>query len=211
LTIYSFDTLPSTQRWLTDKVTNGQIELPCAVIANEQTDGIGSRSNQWIGLGGNFFASVALPVTNLPNDLPLSAASIYFAFLMKMTLAAKGSKTWVKWPNDLYLGNRKIGGCITTLKKETVIAGLGINLRHAPQDFGVLDIQTSPNEVLENFLGELAKPPSWKQIFSNYRLEFEKSRTFRTHMDHQTVDLKEAVLQSDGSLIIGNKRVVSLR
>ncbi len=184
---------------------------PCAVIANMQTDGIGSRENRWIGKRGNFFASILLPEENLPKDLPLGAASIYFAFLMKETLKKTGSEVWLKWPNDFYLKETKTGGCITAKKGKNVIVGIGINIVSAPHGFGVLDIDIEPMELLETFLKNLENLPSWKQIFSNYSLEFEKSKKYCTHAGNEMLKLSDAVLQNDGSLMIGKRRVVSLR
>ncbi|WP_300364438.1 biotin--[acetyl-CoA-carboxylase] ligase [Hydrogenimonas sp.] len=209
--IYSFETLPSTQLWLVERIADASVEIPCAVITEKQTEGIGSRENRWVGKCGNFFASIALSQSHLPDDLPLTSASIYFAYLMKMSLKNLGSETWVKWPNDLYLQERKIGGCITMKKGQTIVAGIGVNIADAPHDYGVLDVKTSPLELLETFLENVKKTPSWKQIFSNFRLEFENSKNFQTHMGQETLDLREAVLQNDGSLIIGKRRVVSLR
>ncbi len=188
-----------------------RVAPPCAVIAKMQTDGIGSRENRWIGKRGNFFASILLAQESLPEDLPLGATSIYFAFLMKDTLKKMGSEVWLKWPNDFYLEGSKIGGCITAKKSKNIIVGIGINIVDAPHGFGVLDIKTEPKELLETFLKNLKKPPSWKQIFSNYSLEFEKSKNYCTHDGSEIVQLSNAVLQSDGSLMIGKRRVVSLR
>ncbi|WP_456381471.1 biotin--[acetyl-CoA-carboxylase] ligase [Hydrogenimonas sp.] len=209
--IYSFEKLPSTQRWLIEKIGEKAVEPPCAVVTEWQTDGIGSRESRWIGRPGNFFASIALPESYLPDDLPLPSASIYFAFLMKTTLKERGSATWVKWPNDLYLEGRKIGGCITMKKGRTVVVGIGVNIVDAPRNFGVLDIEISSSELLESFLENVEEAPSWKQIFSNFRLEFENSKKFRIHDGRESVDLRKAVLQNDGSLLIGKRRVVSLR
>ncbi|WP_457595089.1 biotin--[acetyl-CoA-carboxylase] ligase [Hydrogenimonas sp.] len=211
LTIYSFERLPSTQKWLVEKVASGEVKPPCAVITELQTEGVGSRGSRWIGRRGNFFASVALPATMLPSDLPLGATSIYFAFLMKKTVQKAGSSAWLKWPNDLYLEDRKIGGCITAKKGGNMIVGIGVNMVDAPRGFGVLDIKTTPMELLETFLENLKNPPSWKQIFSNYRLEFEKSKNYCTHAGDETLQLRDAVLQNDGSLMIGKRRVVSSR
>ncbi len=211
LKIYSFETLPSTQRWIEERIAQKKIEAPCAVIAQMQTDGVGSRENRWIGKRGNFFASVLLSEEMLPDDLPLGATSIYFAFLMKKTLENMGSEVWLKWPNDLYLKERKTGGCITAKKGGNLIVGIGINIVDAPHDFGVLDIKTEPMELLETFLKNLKNLPSWKQIFSNYSLEFEKSKNYCTHDGSETLQMSDAVLQNDGSLMIGKRRVVSLR
>jgi len=152
-----------------------------------------------------------MPHTRLPCDLPIASASIYFAYMMKMALKNLGSETWVKWPNDLYVKERKIGGCITVGKGKTLIAGIGVNIVDAPRDFGLLDVKTTPEELLQGFLEIVEIAPSWKQIFSNFSLEFENSKNFSTHIGRETLDLREAVLQNDGSLLIGNRRVVNLR
>ena len=211
LKIYSFETLPSTQKWLIGKVQEDSVEIPCAVITEMQTDGIGSRNNSWIGKKGNFFASIAIFEDQLPNDLPVTATSIYFAYLMKNSLEKFGSKVWVKWPNDLYIDTSKVGGCITVKKRKVLIAGIGINIVNAPLDFGVLDIDVSTSKLLQNFLKRVEEIPSWKEIFSNFRLEFEKSKEFYTHTGSEKLSLNDAILNEDGSLTIGNRRVVSLR
>ena len=209
--IYSFETLPSTQKWLVDKVNDSSVEIPCAVITEMQTDGIGSRENRWIGKKGNFFASIAISEDQLPNDLPLTATSIYFAYLMKLSLMEFGSKVWVKWPNDLYIESSKVGGCITVKKRGVMVVGIGINIVEAPLDFGVLDVSISPNRLLNEFIKRVEFTPSWKQIFSNFRLEFEKSKEFYTHIENEKFNLTSAILNDDGSLTIGKRRVVSLR
>jgi BirA family biotin operon repressor/biotin-[acetyl-CoA-carboxylase] ligase len=211
LRILFFERLSSTQLFLTDAIRKGEINEPTAVITADQTDGIGSRENRWIGKKGNFFASVAIDQSMLPDDLPVSATSIYFAFLMKKTVEKLGSGAWVKWPNDLYLQERKIGGCITAKKGDVLIAGIGVNIVDAPLDFGILDLDIAPLELLKAFLRQVESAPSWKQIFSNFSLEFEKSKRFHTHVGNETLDLTDAVLNEDGSLMIGKRRVVSLR
>ena len=194
-----------------ERIDAKEVSPPVAVLAGIQTDGVGSRGNRWVGEPGNFFASIALDASHLPGDLPLAATSIYFMWTVRTVLRRRGSGAWVKWPNDLYVERKKVGGCITTKKGETIVAGIGVNLRSAPREFGVLDVSVEPKELLEELLEELEKKISWKQIFSNYSIEFNKSRNFRAHVDGRSVDLREAVLQSDGTLKIGERRVVSIR
>ncbi len=211
MTIHSFESLPSTQKWLIDALAQKRVALPCAVLAKNQTEGVGSRGNRWIGREGNFFASVAVHESMLPSDLPMSAASIYFAWNMKIVLQNEGSKVWVKWPNDLYLQSRKIGGCITSKKGEVLIAGIGVNIVDEPRDFGVLDLKIEPEALLGKFIAQIEQAVSWKQIFSNFCLEFEKSKQFSTHMENERVDLSDATLHEDGSITIGNRKVVNSR
>ena len=125
--IHSFNRLPSTQTYLIEQLKEGYLKAPVAVISLEQDDGIGSRNNSWSGGEGNFFASIAIDIAMLPEDLPLGSASIYFSFIMKQTLEAVDKNIWLKWPNDFYLNDDKVGGTITKKVNETLVCGIGIN------------------------------------------------------------------------------------
>ena len=98
--ILSFESLPSTQTYLLEALRSGRVKAPVAVLALEQSAGVGSRDNEWSGGKGNFFASFAIRLEDLPDDLPLSSASIYFSFIMKKRLESMGEALWLKWPND---------------------------------------------------------------------------------------------------------------
>ena len=110
--ILCFDKLESTQTYLIDEVKNSNLTLPTVVMTKEQTEGIGSRENSWEGGAGNLFFSLAISIDDLPEDLPLASASIYFSYIMKKVLSEYIEDVWVKWPNDLYYHQHKIGGII---------------------------------------------------------------------------------------------------
>ncbi|WP_456457721.1 biotin--[acetyl-CoA-carboxylase] ligase [Nitratifractor sp.] len=206
-----FETLPSTQLYLTEAIRAGEIKKATAVIARMQTEGVGSRANRWIGREGNFFASVALPVEELPADLPIASASIYFAFLMKEVLQSHDGKVWVKWPNDLYRGEGKIGGVVTHRLKNFFVAGLGVNLKKEENFYEALSTELSPIELLDLYLERLAKRSDWKSIFRKYRLEFAKSRRFSVHVGAERKSLERAHLMEDGSLVIDQERIWGTR
>ena len=209
--IRSFEELPSTQLWLTEAIRRGEVTGPLAVIARRQSQGVGSRANRWIGHEGNFFASIALPESDLPEDLPPAAASIYFAYLMKELLVAEHPELWLKWPNDLYLGEKKAGGVLTHRLKGFYVAGIGINLKKSEKNFAALGSELSAMILLDMFLKRLENPPKWKEIFREYRIEFEKNRSFSAHVGEELVSLENAQLMEDGSIVVKGERMVSLR
>ena len=209
--IYVFDRLPSTQRYLVDALKKNKITAPAAVICKEQTDGIGSRENQWEGMEGNFFASIAVPLSLLPEDLPLASASIYFSFLMKGVLQKEAESVWLKWPNDFYTESKKAGGTMTQKVGDILVCGMGINLKTAREPYGTLSLKTDARKVLECYLKALEKFPEWKQVFSEYRVEFEKSKGYSVHIENRRKSLENAQLCEDGSLLIEGKKVYSLR
>ena len=209
--ILSFSSLSSTQKYLIEKLEEGTLQSPVAVIASEQSSGVGSRDNSWSGGEGNFFASVAVELEMLPRDLSLSSASIYFSFIMKQTLEALGENIWLKWPNDFYFNDDKVGGTITQKVKNVLVCGIGINLKNTQNGYRALQCDITPEILLGNYIEALEKFPKWKQIFSEYEVEFELSRKFSVHIENYQKSLSDASLCGDGSLIIGGKRVYSLR
>jgi len=211
LEILSFKTLPSTQKYLIQQLQEGSLKAPVAVISSEQSSGIGSRDNSWSGGEGNFFASIAIEIDQLPKDLPLGSASIYFSFIMKQTLETLGEDIWLKWPNDFFLNDEKIGGTITKKFKNTVVCGIGINLKKSQNGYRALECDISAQFLLQKYLQKVEKFPTWKQIFREYEIEFELSRKFSVHIENDKKSLSDATLCEDGSLIIGGKRVFSLR
>ena len=217
--IISFDHLPSTQTYLVEQIKNNGLQVPIAVITSEQSSGVGSRENKWSGGEGNFFASLAINVDDLPDDLSLNSASIYFSYIMKKTLEQLGENIWLKWPNDFYQNDDKVGGTITQKVNDTLVCGIGINLKKSQNGYSALQSDISAQILLKNYLLALEKFPKWKQVFSEYEVEFELSRKFSVHIESyqqgrdkgSKTSLKDATLEEDGSLIIDGKKVYSLR
>ena len=209
--ILSLKSIDSTQLYLKKSIQLKELNAPVAVIAQAQTQGIGSRNNSWISEEGNLFLSFALPLDDLPIDLKLESASIYFAFILKDTFASFGSKVVLKWPNDFYIGEKKIGGMITTIVDKTIICGVGINLISSVCEFSTLDINIDKKKLLEKYFINLRKKLLWKQVFSKYKLEFYTNKKFFTHKDGQRISLQRVKLEDDGSISINGERIYSKR
>ncbi len=210
--ILLLDEVASTQEWLKNAYKTKKVTPPFAVFTKKQTQGIGSRGNSWIGKEGNLFLSFIVERRSLPADLPLESASIYFAWLLKEVLAKQGSRCWIKWPNDFYIEEKKIGGMITSVVDSALVCGVGINLVAAPEEFGVLDIVMTPEEIVQRFMENVKKSISWKQVFRNYSVEFYKNRSFFAHIKNaKKVSMRSAVLNDDGSITINGERIYSLR
>lgn len=205
------ESVDSTQLYLKELISKKKVNTPYAVIANIQTNGIGSRDNSWTGIKGNLFLSFAISLDKLPDDLKLESSSIYFAYLLKETLNDFGSEVWLKWPNDFYIDDKKIGGMITNVIANTLVCGVGLNLVNAPEKFTTLDINISRDLLLKNYFTKIENMFSWKQIFSKYKIEFGRNQSFHTHNNNLKVSLEKAILQNDGSIIINGKRIYSTR
>jgi len=211
LDILYFDKLSSTQTYLIEQIREKKLLAPVAVIAKEQTNGIGSRDNLWEGGKGNLLFSFAINLEDLPKDLPLNSVSIYFSYIMKEVLEKFTTNIWLKWPNDLYYFKGKIGGTITKKMESVLLCGMGINLKKDSNSFEALNLNIEADFLLKLYLEEVEKYPSWKQVFSKFALEFEITKRVSAHIQGEYKSLENAILSQDGSLIINNKRVYSLR
>lgn len=201
----------STQNELISRIKSGKISSKYAIVADFQTSGFGSRGNFWQSENGNLFLSFCVAENELVSDLPMQSVSLYFALLMQEFLNKNGSKVWLKWPNDFYINDKKCGGILTQKVEKFFVVGVGMNLISSPLNAEILDIKISRNDLIYGFLNECKKEISWKQIFSKLLIEFKKSQNFNANIDGEKVPLKDAILCEDGSILINNKKVYSLR
>jgi len=211
LEILFLESVDSTHTYLKNHIKNNGYKKPLCIASDFQTKGIGSRDNSWEGEKGNLFFSFVINKSYLSFDLPVQSYSIYFSFILKELLEALGSDVWLKWPNDFYIKDKKIGGTITNLNGELVYCGIGLNLKFTNTKYGYLDIEIDSNRLLQEYFKILNEKKSWKHIFSKYLIEFKKSKQFKTTIDGEKISLSEAILNDDGSIIINNKKVFSLR
>ena len=201
----------STHLYLKNHIKNNGYKFPLAIVAKKQTNGLGSRNNKWHSTSGNLFFSFVLPIINLPKDVPMQSLSIYFSYIMKEILTSLGSKTWLKWPNDFYINKNKIGGTITNITNDLIYCGIGINLISTNNTYYNLDLKIDIFQLLEKYFSALERYPSWKYILSQFKIEFYNNNNFCTNINDKKIILKDNMLQNDGSLLINNKKVFSLR
>ncbi|GAA9346556.1 biotin--[acetyl-CoA-carboxylase] ligase [Helicobacter pylori] len=199
-----FDSLPSTQTYLLEKLKSNELKAPVLVLAKNQSAGIGSRGNIWEGVESALTFSLALNASDLPKDLPMQANALYLGFLFKEVLKELGSQTWLKWPNDLYLGGQKIGGVLVNAYKDMRVCGIGVN--KVSTKWACLDIGASDDWIIEGFLKKIEENLFWREVLSKYALEFHKNNSFSFHNDcGEAVSLKDAELLEDGRVCIKGK------
>jgi BirA family biotin operon repressor/biotin-[acetyl-CoA-carboxylase] ligase len=132
-----------------------------AVIAGEQLEGRGSRGRSWHSPPGGLWLSVLCR--------PASAAGVEVTSLRVGLAVAESLETVVKrtialkWPNDLMLDGRKLGGvlCEARWQGDTlgwVAVGVGINVRNRVPDELAGTAVSLVEEWPEASPGELAQP-----------------------------------------------------
>ena len=97
------------------------------VLADEQTRGRGRRGATWLSPpGAGLWMSVVLPAGAAVRWLPL-VVGLAVAEAIEGATGVLG--VGIKWPNDLLLGARKVGGILCESAAGAVVAGVGINVR----------------------------------------------------------------------------------
>lgn len=101
--------------------------------AEFQTAGRGQRGNTWeSAVGENLTFSILLKPTNFLSTRQFELSQVVALGVVDY-LATHGIEAKIKWPNDIYVGDRKICGILieNVLSGDTLsvcIAGIGVNL-----------------------------------------------------------------------------------
>jgi len=122
----TYASLPSTQQLLKERVRRGEGVDGLVVRAREQTAGLGRQGKRWTGPPGGSYQSVAFadPTGQLRRTYTALAVAIGIA----EALCAAGAPVKVKWPNDLYLADGKLGGVLSEYVRGHLVVGIGINV-----------------------------------------------------------------------------------
>ncbi len=126
-----FDAIDSTSAYLLEQ-PGPDVGCLHVAIANRQTAGRGRGDKQWHSpAGGGLWMSGLYTFAALPENL--SALTIAIGVGAATTLQQLGVKDiCLKWPNDLLIGGRKLGGILLDSQTAggsnlSVVCGLGIN------------------------------------------------------------------------------------
>jgi BirA family biotin operon repressor/biotin-[acetyl-CoA-carboxylase] ligase len=105
-------------------------ELPVGsiVVADHQTAGRGRLDRRWEAPPGT-----ALLVSFVLESRPLLSLALGVA-----AAHACGPGVRLKWPNDLLLDGRKLGGVLVEMSPTKAVCGIGINLTWAPEGAAML-------------------------------------------------------------------------
>ncbi len=125
-------------------------EAGTIVIADEQTAGRGRLRRPWLSPQGALAFSVILRpnIDYLPYVIMLSALAI-----SQGIQAVTGLKSQIKWPNDVLIKEKKVGGILieNDFRKNTLrysIVGIGINVNFHTQNYPeIASIATSLSDV----------------------------------------------------------------
>ena len=143
--IFQFETIDSTNDYA-KKIALEELD-GTLIISEEQTKGRGRVGRQWYSKSGEgIWMSIILKPDMIPQKAPfitlIAGASIVKA------LNKLGIKTFIKWPNDIIINNKKVAGILTELSAEVdkinyIVLGIGINTKTIKFSQEISEIATS--------------------------------------------------------------------
>lgn len=152
-----FDTASSTMDIATQLGMQGASE-GTLVLAESQTKGRGRMGREWFSPKyKGIYASFILRPKILPNSTPiltlLTAVSACEAIK-----EAVGEEAKIKWPNDIIIHNKKLGGILTELNAEMdvtrfVVIGIGLNVNNDKK--GLIEGATSLKECKKEHVSRI--------------------------------------------------------
>ena len=126
-----FDILPSTQDLIHQLAGEGAA-AGTAVAARAQTAGRGSRGRAWESRTGGLWLSV---LCRPQGEAAVEVVSLRAALAVARAVEGclPGARLGLKWPNDLMLGTRKVGGILCEARWQGsdlgwIAIGVGLNL-----------------------------------------------------------------------------------
>lgn len=128
---YRFDELPSTNDWASDWIAKSKPPEGSVVRADSQTAGRGQFGSRWESeAGSNLLLSIILYPKQLPAD-----RQFYLSMCAALALhdLVSDSHCRIKWPNDLYIDNRKVAGILIQCswsgnQLQFAVIGIGMNV-----------------------------------------------------------------------------------
>jgi BirA family transcriptional regulator, biotin operon repressor / biotin---[acetyl-CoA-carboxylase] ligase len=179
--------VPSTQDVARD------LPIGSIVLADHQSAGRGRQDHRWEAPeGAALLVSFVLP----PNPLLSVAAGVAAA-------EACGPRVRLKWPNDLLLEGKKLGGILVEATSAKAICGIGINLSWAPE--GAAMVNQPRDELFNKVRVSVAR---WSaapadEVISRWReLSATLGRRVRLTLPNQSVEGVADDVSARGELII---------
>ena len=209
----------STNRWMKE---NGTGEM--VVVADYQTAGKGCGSNSWESeRGQNLLFSVMIHPKSLQAKNQFIITQVVSVALCKTLDRYVQSQISIKWPNDIYVGDRKICGVLIENRlqgrmiKDTII-GIGLNVNQtefksdAPNPVSLKQLtgkDTDRDELLKAFLDTLNECSESATCIADY-----KARLYRREGKHlfitqnNTFEASIVDVKDDGRLMLEDEKSV---
>ena len=164
--IARYKEVASTNAKIKELIAQGELQRNTAIMADYQSGGRGQGQKHWHSVANeNLLVSFGLNL-NLPAQKHFRII-MAISYLMKIFLAKYNIQVQIKWPNDIYVGRKKIVGILIennlrgpSIYKSIIGIGLNVNQEIFPEDLPnpvsmrqLTGIQYNREELLHELVG----------------------------------------------------------
>jgi BirA family transcriptional regulator, biotin operon repressor / biotin---[acetyl-CoA-carboxylase] ligase len=185
------DEIDSTNLFALERIKEGTANHGDVIIARHQTAGRGQRNNKWLSKKneGVNMSYIVFHENSTSEDLPILNMAVSLA-ARKTVADFCNREVFVKWPNDIYVNNKKIGGILIentwmgmNWKSSVLGIGLNVNTLNFPEElehftslqllngifFDISDVYKALVENLKVFLKAVLSNPN--AILADYNAQ----------------------------------------
>lgn len=131
------EAVDSTNTTALDACPEETLVTPLLVLAAKQTAGRGRGSHHWWSATGSLTFSLVINPSDLeiePRDWPRASLTTGLALCLALDEFLESPALTMKWPNDVFLDQRKISGILLEGTAGKLVIGIGINVNCSFQD-----------------------------------------------------------------------------
>ena len=210
----------STNRWMKE---NGEQNL--VVVADFQTAGKGCGTNKWESeRGKNLLFSVMIHPKSLQAKNQFIITQVVSVALCKALEQFVSEPVEIKWPNDIYVGNKKICGVLIENRLQgrmikDCIIGIGLNVNQqafksdAPNPVSIWQLtgkEVDREEVLNTFLAQLNETAKSTTIIADYKARLYRREGMHKFMTNSTIFNASIVdVKDDGRLMLQDEEGIA--
>ena len=228
--IIRIDETDSTNRWMKELIQlhpSEETQHEMVVVCDYQTAGRGCGSNSWEAEPGkNLLMSVLMHPKKVSARTQFIITQIVSVALCRTIETVIGSehRVTIKWPNDIYVGDKKICGVliensIAGRRIKDCIIGIGLNVNQtefrsdAPNPVSIAQLtgkETDREEVLNTFLEELSKQCENRNIHHDYlRKMYRRNGMYPFETEGSRFMARVAGVNDDGRLMLEDENGIA--
>ena len=153
--IIHLSNIDSTNNFAAKLLSENLCQNGAVIMADVQTEGKGQRGNVWLSESGkNLLSSFVFKPDNLPveNQIAITWAT---SLSLLETLRKFNIEAQIKWPNDIFVGGKKIAGILIENQLQGTqiscsIIGIGLNLNQTFfDDLKATSLQLETKQTVE--------------------------------------------------------------
>jgi BirA family biotin operon repressor/biotin-[acetyl-CoA-carboxylase] ligase len=140
--VYLLDEIGSTNAWLMARLN--RVDHGTLVCCEYQNDGRGRRGRHWVSPIGGQLAFSTYWQHHGGMEAVMGLSLVVGIVIAQVLRDAGFNEVGVKWPNDLYVGGRKLGGILIEMNGQSdglihLVVGIGLNIDLGAASFAQID------------------------------------------------------------------------